>query len=110
MSTITNGEYVALSLLDFGFELPQFADAWPALIKKGWVVRRDDGLRVTPDGRRVRCAYNRWKREAPVAPVPVGELAALNPGLDQRGLARLQAFEQLIAEDDQACGYQDPEE
>jgi hypothetical protein len=45
-----------------------------------------------------------------VAPVPVDELAELNPGLDQRGLARLQAFEQLLAEDDQACGYQDPEE
>ena len=46
----------------------------------------------------------------PVEPVPVEELAGLNPDLDQRGLARLQAFEQLIAEDDQACGYQDPED
>ena len=45
-----------------------------------------------------------------VEPIPLAELAALNPGLDQRGLARLQALAQLIAEDDQACGYQDPEE
>ena len=48
---------------------------------------------------------------APVAvePVPVEQLAGLNPGLDERGLARLQAFEQLLAEDDAASGYQDPE-
>jgi len=42
-------------------------------------------------------------------PVPVEELAELNPDLDERGLARLQAFEQLLAEDDAASGYQDPE-
>ena len=37
------------------------------------------------------------------------ELAALNPGLDERGLARLAAFEHLIAEDDEVSGYEDPE-
>lgn len=44
---------------------------------------------------------------ASIEPVPVEELAALNPHLDERGLARLQAFEQLLAEDDEACGLDD---
>ena len=59
----------------------------------------------------IRCWCHETHNPQPyVEPIPLAELAALNPGLDQRGLARLQAFEQLIAEDEQACGYQDPEE
>jgi hypothetical protein len=57
MSTISNHEYVALELLDYGFALPRFSDAWPALIEKGWVVGEEADLRVTPEGRRLRCAY-----------------------------------------------------
>lgn len=45
----------------------------------------------------------------PVKPLPLKELVELNPDFDERQLRRLQAFEQLLAEDDQACGYQDPE-
>jgi hypothetical protein len=40
----------------------------------------------------------------PVEQLPISELADMNPGLDPRGLARLQAFEQLLAEDDQEHG------
>ena len=59
----------------------------------------------------IRCWCHETHNPRPyVEPVPVEELAELNPGLDQRGLRRLQAFEQLLAEDDQACGYQDPED
>ena len=42
--------------------------------------------------------------------IPRAELAALNPGMDERGLARLAAFEQLLTEDDEASGYEDPED
>ena len=67
MTTITNHEYVALELLDYGFALPQFDDAWPALIEKGWAERLDNGeLHVTGDGRRIRCAHKRWQRQAAV--------------------------------------------
>jgi hypothetical protein len=64
--------------------------------------------------RQARITAERWHREHPeaygeVLPVPAEDLAALNPDLDERGLARLQAFEQLLAEDDQACGYLDPQ-
>jgi hypothetical protein len=40
----------------------------------------------------------------PVEQLPISELAAMNPGLDARGLARLAALEQLLAEDDQEHG------
>lgn len=45
----------------------------------------------------------------PLEPVPREELASLNPGMDERGLARLAVLDQLIAEDDAASGYQDPD-
>jgi hypothetical protein len=38
------------------------------------------------------------------------ELAALNPGMDERGLTRLQLWAQLLDEDDAACGYLEPGE
>lgn len=63
----------------------------------------------TEVGIRCWCHETHNPRPAP-EPIPVEELAGLNPDLDQRGLRRLQAFEQLLAEDDQACGYQDPED
>jgi hypothetical protein len=59
----------------------------------------------------IRCWCHKTHNPLPAPqPVAVEELAALNPELDEGGLARLQALEQLLAEDDQACGYQDPEE
>lgn len=45
-------------------------------------------------------------REVP--PIPLDELAELNPGMGPKGLHRLQAMEQLLTEDDQANGI-DPE-
>lgn len=39
-----------------------------------------------------------------------GELAALNPGMDERGLTRLQLWAQLLDEDDAASGYLEPGE
>ena len=38
------------------------------------------------------------------------ELAALNPGADDRQLARLAVLADLIDEDDAATGYRDPED
>lgn len=38
------------------------------------------------------------------------ELAALNPGLDERGLTRLQFWAQLLDEDDAEHGYLEPGE
>ena len=50
---MTNRARTALRLLDYGFALPQFTDAWPDLIERGWVRRLDDdSLHVTGDGRR----------------------------------------------------------
>jgi hypothetical protein len=69
------------------------------------------GCGITVDDRPVGWGDHHYvELTKPVQPIPLDELAVLNPGLDERGLARLQAFEQLLAEDDQACGYQDPEE
>jgi hypothetical protein len=56
------------------------------------------------------CECECHDKDRVIEPVPLEELAEINPGLDQRGLRRLQAFEQLPAEDDAASGYQDPEE
>ena len=38
------------------------------------------------------------------------ELRDLNPGLDERGITRLQLWAQLLDEDDAACGYLEPDE
>jgi hypothetical protein len=69
------------------------------------------GCGIHPDVRNPFCPNCRAHAPVdPVEPIPLAELAEVNPDLDQRGLRRLQALEQLIAEDDQACGYQDPED
>jgi hypothetical protein len=69
------------------------------------------GCGITVDDRPVGWGDHHYvELPKPADPVPVEELAGLNPDLDERGLARLQAFEQLLAEDDLASGYQDPEE
>ena len=63
--------------------------------------------------RQARAAAERWHAEHPeayVQPVSRDELAALNPGMDERGLARLQAFSQIMDEDDAATGYREPGE
>ena len=38
------------------------------------------------------------------------ELRDLNPGLDERGITRLQLWAQLLDEDDEAQGYLEPGE
>lgn len=62
------------------------------------------------------CAYKPAGRPMPdrkpageeISPIPLDELAELNPGMGPKGLHRLQAMEQLLAEDDLAQGI-DPE-
>ena len=47
-------------------------------------------------------AVSEWAGTA--APLPLEELAGLNPGLGPKELRRLQLLEQLLAEDDLECG------
>jgi hypothetical protein len=78
----------------------------PAEVAAAKAITERDSAR----GRETPEIVRRIAEVAAGQPIPLDDLAELNPGLDQRGLRRLQAFEQLLAEDDQACGYQDPED
>jgi hypothetical protein len=57
-----------------------------------------------------RVAGDRGAPHANVEQIPPAELAVLNPGLDERGLARLGAWEQLLTEDDLVTGFRDPDD
>jgi hypothetical protein len=52
MVEMTRHEWTALTMIDFGFAPPEFADAIPGLAERGWIRSYADRWQLTGNGRR----------------------------------------------------------